>query len=459
MSFWKRVLSALVASALLLALVQLPALAADYAIVYNTSALNLRDGPGYMYNVIGEIPRGELVQADGETDGWFYITVLSTGEVGYVDAKYLNFDTSGGGGGGGAPIGPITSFAIVANTSSLNLRDGPGKNYNVIGHAARSEWLGVSSSTNGWYAVEVIKTGETGYVDGSYLKFGASGGSGATTGVVNNPKATSFLNLREYPSLNAPVLGIYYNGATFTVLSTYSGWYEVSIDGMIGYFKSEYVRINGSSGSAGTATVVVSGGASVNLREGPSKEFAVIGRYYDGRTVNVLLKGNRFWKISVGGQTGFMSTDFLSTSGGGGGGTPATKGYAVVSNPNTKGLLNLRQQPTSTAKIIAQYKNGIRFEVIAQGQTWCKVYGTASGNTGYMMTKYLKLYGLPTIPQKTVSNKGSYVNLRTQPSKATGSVLTRVNSGQTVIVLTPGDEWSMVRYGNTTGYMMTYYLK
>lgn len=454
MTLGKKLLFVLLIAAMLLPAAAFPAAAADYAIVYNTNALNLRDGPGYIYNIIGEIPRGGLVEADGETDGWFYVTVLGTGETGYVDAKYLNFDTSGG--GGSSPIGPITDFAIVANTNSLNLRDGPGYNYNVVGHAARGAWIGVSGKTNGWYAVEIIKTGETGYMDASYLKFGGSAGN-AGTGVVSNPKSSSFLNLREYPSLNAPVLGIYYNGATFTVLSTYSGWYEVMIDGMTGYFKSEYVRINSGS-SAGSATVVISGGASVNLREGPSKEYSVIGRYYNGRVVTVLLKGTGFWKISVGGQTGYMASDFLSTSGGGGN-TPSTNGYAVVANPNSTGLLNLRQQPTSSAKIIAQYKNGIRFEVVAQGQTWCKVYGTASGNTGYMMTKYLTLHGLPSIPQKTVSNKGSFVNLRSQPSKATGSVLTRVDSGRTVVVLTPGDEWTQVRYNNITGYMMTYYLK
>ena len=101
----------------------------------------------------------------------------------------------------------------------------------------------------------------------------------------------------------------------------------------------------------------------------------------------------------------------------------------------------------------------MRFEVIEQGETWCKVYGSATGNIGYMMTKYLTLYGLPALPTKTVQNGNSYVNLRSAPSKQTGAVYQQVYSGAVVTVLIPGEEWTKVRYGATEGYMMTWFLK
>ncbi len=363
--------------------------------------------------------------------------------------------------------GALADFAVVSNTSSLNLRDGPGYDYNVIGSASKGDWADIQGESGGWYAVTMVKSGKTGYMDANYLSFGTSGssGSGNVTGVVSNPNSSSFLNLREYPSYSANVLGIYYNGAECTILSSYNGWYQVSIDGLTGYFRYEYIKVKGATG---TATVVSSSGKTVNLRSGPSTAYSVITRVPLGKSVSILLKGNSYWKVSYNGTEGFMSSSFLSTSGvtpGGGsssGGTgtkPATSGYVIVSNPNSANLLNLRAQPSSSAKILAQYQNGTRFEVIAQGQTWCKVYGTASGRTGYMMTKYLTLYGLPGTPTRTVKNGNSYVNLRSAPSKSTGSVLVKVNSGSTVTILTPGDEWTQVRYGNSTGYMMTYFLK
>ena len=136
---------------------------------------------------------------------------------------------------------------------------------------------------------------------------------------------------------------------------------------------------------------------------------------------------------------------------------PATVGTAVVKNPKSTQKLNLRATPSSTAKVVAQYKNGVRFEVIQAGETWTKVYGSASGNIGYFMTKYLTLYGVSFT--KTVQNGNSYVNLRSSPSKTSGKVYAQVPSGAAVTVLIPGDEWTQVRYNGTTGYMMTSFLK
>ena len=354
----------------------------------------------------------------------------------------------------------LADFAIVSGTSSLNLREGPGYDYNIIGTAARGDWVEVNGDTDGWYSVSVVKNNNFGYMDSNYLSFGSGGSDpSTTTGVVANQSPSAFLNLREYPSYSANVLGIYYNGAVCTILSTYSsGWYEVEIDGMHGYFRSEYIKVNG--GSSTTATVTASSGSTVNLREGPSTSYGVLYRVPIGSRVSVLLKGNNFWKIRYNGLTGYMSSSFLSS-----GYTPAptavpyTSGYAVVSNISSYQSVNMRAQPSTSAQVLAQYSAGTRFQVVAQGKTWCKLYGTASGRTGYIMTKYLTLYNLPSTPTKRVNNGNSYVNLRSAPSKATGSVLVQVPSGSTVTVMIPGDEWTQVRYNGVTGYMMTYFLK
>ena len=121
--------------------------------------------------------------------------------------------------------------------------------------------------------------------------------------------------------------------------------------------------------------------------------------------------------------------------------------------------LRLRQQPSTSAKVLCTYKNGIRLEIIEQGETWCKVYGKSSGNIGYVMTKFVTLHGVPSVPVKTVQNGNTYVNLRSAPSKVSGAVYEKLYSGNQVVVLSPGDEWTQVRYGNTVGYMMTAFLK
>lgn len=363
-------------------------------------------------------------------------------------------------------------YAIVEGTSTLNLRQGPGVNYAWLGSANQNDWVQILGESGNWYYVTIVESGLTGYMSKNFLtRSSVPSSSGGTTGVVSNPKATQFLNLRQYPSYSAPVLGIYYNGATFSILSFSDGWYQVLLgDGKVGYFRQEFVTVNGGNAGGEAAFVRTLNGGKLNLRTAPTyKGSAIIAQIANGREVSVLLKGNFFWKVNVDGMVGYMDCAFLTSRASVPVITPSvpsvpaqrpeTKGYVIVSNPKATQFLNLRSQPATTAKVVAQYKNGVRFEVIEQGETWCKVYGSATGNIGYMMTKYLTLYGLPATPTKTVQNGSTYVNLRSAPSKESGTVYQRVYSGATVTVLTPGDEWTQVRYGNVVGYMMSYFLK
>lgn len=366
--------------------------------------------------------------------------------------------------------GGALDYAIVEGTSTLNLRQGPGTEYAWLGSAQANDWIRILGESGNWYYVTIVESGLTGFMSKNFLTLSAASSSVGTGGVVNNPKATQFLNLRQFPSYSAPVLGIYYNGTHFSTLSFSDGWYQVLLgDGKVGYFRQEFVTVGGGAAGAGTAFVRTANGGKLNLRNAPTyQNSSILAQIANGRQVTVLLKGNLFWKVSVDGLVGYMDCSFLTERAGSGtGGTlppsitqkPETQGYAIVNNPKATQYLNLRSQPTTTSKVVAQYKNGVRFEVIEQGETWCKVYGSATGNIGYMMTKYLNLYGLPGTPTKTVQNGNTYVNLRSAPSKETGNIYQRIYSGAQVTVLTPGDEWTQVRHGNTVGYMMTWFLK
>ena len=367
----------------------------------------------------------------------------------------------------------VFDFALVSGTESLNLRAGPGTEYEWRGSLAAGNWVGLLGENGNWYYVYLPQTGQYGYMSKNFLKR-TDGGSApaANTGVVNNPQPNQFLNLRAWPSYEAQVLGIFYNGAAFTLLSaTADGWYQVQINGQIGYFRKEYVRLNGSSYSGLTAYIRSANGGKVNLRSAPTYTGSrILGQYAPGTQVSVLLSSplpGSFWKVNINGAAGYVDSTFLSDSSpvqpvypvypDTPGTKPVTRGTAVVKNPKATQKLNLREKPSSTAKVIAQYKNGVKFEVIQAGETWTKVYGSATGNIGYFMTKYLNLSGVSFT--KTVQNGNSYVNLRSGPSKNTGKVYAQVPSGATVTVLTPGDEWTQVRYNGMTGYMMTSFLK
>ncbi len=354
------------------------------------------------------------------------------------------------------------SFGMVSGTSRLNVRSGPGMEYPAIGFAVQGKWVEILSSSGTWYQGRVLSTGVTGYMHGNYLRQAGAASSG-NQAVVSNPVPSQFLNLRQYPSYSAPVLGIYYNGAVATVLSSNDGWYYVEIGGQRGYFRGEFLRFIGGGGGSpvGSATVYSRNGGSVNLRSGPGYSYNVLGSYAPGTPVTVYLKGDGFWFVSIHGTSGFMDRNFLRDGSSppppdpGPGPGPGTTNAIVTPR---KGSLNLREQATTSSRVIASYPGNTPIQVTRQGLTWCRVSVPSAGTTGYMMTRYLTLYGLPAVPTLRVRHpQGSYVNLRTSPSQATGRVTHRVPHNSQGHRPTPG--WTQVKYDGKVGYMMSYFRK
>lgn len=360
------------------------------------------------------------------------------------------------------------TYAVVHNTESLNVRTGPSTDYQWLGSVAKGEWVQVVGESGNWYQVVTVEEGIAGYMSKNFLKTFEGGYAGiSSTAVVSNPVATQWLNLRVAPSYTAEVLEIFYNGTQCTILDRLDGWYYVSVykngQPLLGYFRSEYLRLNAAAGGE-NYTVNTANHGRLNLRSGPSYSAGVLLQIPYGETVSVVLKGNSFWQVMYNGTAGYVDKSFLKQGGYFNTGSNVTvpsypTGNAVVKTGNT-GKLNLRSQAYANAKILGQYVNGTSVTILQKGTAWCYVQVGADGQKGYMMTKYLSFNGSAEA-YKTVHNPngGTYVNLRSTPDKQSGNVNVRVPVGQQVNVLSWGDEWSQVSYNNITGYMMTWFLK
>lgn len=363
------------------------------------------------------------------------------------------------------------TYATVHNTSSLNVRSGPGANYEWLGSVGRGGWVRVLGQSGNWYQVELLDKEVTGFMSKTYLKTFEGGYAGiSNVATVSNPVPTQWLNLRSAPSFEAEVLAIFYNGAQCTVLNRLDGWYHVAIEKngqmLYGYFRSEYLKVGGGTANA-DYTVSTANGGWLNVRSGPSYQAGVITTIPNGTPVSVVLEGKDFFQIMHNGVTGFVDSDFLKKGNGywnGGYVAPTVPpayatGNAVVQTGNS-GKLNLRSQAYSNAKIIGRYANGTGVTVLEGGSVWCYVRVNADGTEGYMMTKHLNIVG-GAQAYKTVKNDngGSYVNLRSTPDKKSANVNVRVPVGATVTVLAWGEEWSQVSYDDAAGYMMTWFLR
>lgn len=357
----------------------------------------------------------------------------------------------------------------TVNVSSVNLRAAASTKSQKIGVYTKGTWLRIDGESGNFYKVSG-PDGVSGYMVKDYVYISAS-----AKGVIGIVDVNGDLNMRSSASYSGRVIATYPDGTPCILLTENGDWYHVSVDNRNGYFNSDFIDKKYTTYSNDICTVVSANGKGVNLRLGPATKYGVVKTIPSGSYGMIIQEGDGWWKISVNGYVGYMDTDFLkdgivrkgSTAGGTtsgnnssgttGGNTSTGDGYAVVNNPGANQKLFLRQSASRSSKALGKYGNGTYVTVLSQGNTWCKVI--VDGKTGYMMTEYLKFYGLNGSSTAAVDHPDeTFVYLRGGPSQQTGRILMKVPHGARVTILTPGATWSQVKYNGTTGYMMTRFL-
>lgn len=352
------------------------------------------------------------------------------------------------------------TYAVVYGTDSLNLRAGASSSTQWLGAYPNGSWVTVTGSKNNFYAVRTSDS-KTGYMSKNFLQTTDQLTYG-NVAIVNNQKATAFLNFRSYPSYSASVITILYNGVPLTILEESGGWYRTMLGDTVGYVRTEYTYTNYQPIGTAVATVKTPNNTAVNMRVAPAMNASVRRQFPGDRYVSVLYRGNGWWYVCIDGYTGFISSDFLveglhAARDNAAAEEPSGEGYAKVSNPVSTQKLNLRELPSTASTVVSRLSNGYKLSVLIQGTEWCKVYADTIAAVGYVQTKYLKLYNLPATPTLAIDHpQGSFVNLRSGPSM-TDSVLTRISDGQKATIIAPGPEWTKVRYNHQTGYVMNYF--
>jgi uncharacterized protein YgiM (DUF1202 family) len=138
-------------------------------VVKVNSNLNVRNGPGEQYKIIGKLQNGDAVTINGKSGNWYRIKYNNG--VAYVSGQYLVVS-----GASPTPAStptpaptptPTTQTGTVKVNTTLNVRSGAGTQYKVVGSLKNGTKVEVLGKSGSWYR---IKYGSiTGYVSGQYL--------------------------------------------------------------------------------------------------------------------------------------------------------------------------------------------------------------------------------------------------------------------------------------------------
>jgi len=194
----------------------------------------------------------------------------------YINFYWQKLDSTGNPttptGPSGVPTLPSDRPAAYINSYILNVRYGPGINFDVIttqtrysivqllGRNADATWVKVrlSNGIEGWmsstYLVGNVAFGSLPLIDASGNQIPTTPPpAGSGTGTV----ITGRLNVRYGPGINFGVFTVAINGQNLTLIARNSGnsWLKVKLaDGRIGWVSAAYIRVNGDINQLPIAT-------------------------------------------------------------------------------------------------------------------------------------------------------------------------------------------------------------
>ncbi|MEY8001017.1 SH3 domain-containing protein [Clostridium sp. Mt-5] len=222
----------------------------------SSSALNIRNGAGTSFGILGSLRKGQSVQIVGTVGSWYKIKFNSS--YGYVNSTYISSGgssstntsseqpaTNSSGQVSGGTTSSKTGYVKLSNSSSaLNLRTSPQGS--IVGSLLNGTSVNILETSGNWYKVNA--NGKTGYVYSNYISTSKSV-SESTAGTVNTKVGTvtlsnksSKLNLRDNPWTGRVLATLSY-GSKVTILSTDGRWYKVQVGSIIGYVHSDYVKV------------------------------------------------------------------------------------------------------------------------------------------------------------------------------------------------------------------------
>ena len=214
--------------------------------------------------------------------------------------------------------GEYKNYKVSGSGGSLNIRRGPGTDYDIVGYFDEGASIKASSNNiNGWKKIE----GKEQYVSANYVTLNSSSSSSTTTNttyknyanyVVNISSGT--LNVRDKASTSGNIVRELQNGEIIKASEPVNGWSK--IEGKEQYVSSSYITLASSSSSTTTNTtyknyanyvVNISSGV-LNVRDKASTSGNIVRELQNGEIIKASDEVNGWRKIE--GKEQYVSASY-----------------------------------------------------------------------------------------------------------------------------------------------------
>ncbi len=292
-----------------------------------------------------------------------------------------------------AVVDSYENLGLAQVAGYLNVREAPGSNGKIIGKLQQNSACEVLETEGEWS--HITSGGIEGYVHNRYIISGSQARQEALEQVKQMAEVnTEKLNIRSEPNMedatNVVAQALIYE--RYPVLEELDGWIRIEE----GYVSSEYVTVKYALNEARKLDlramalnqydhlVISKVDNYLNIRSSPSMEddTNVIGKFPSKAAGEILETQDGWYKVKSGAITGYVAADPELVAVGQEARDLALESATLMAIVNTD-RLNVRSEPSTTAKIWTQISKEDRYTVLDQLDGWIQIeLDTGDGGDG-----------------------------------------------------------------------------
>ena len=215
----------------------------------------------------------------------------------------------------------------TVTASALNVRSGPGVNYNVKGGIYKGNTVVILEKQGKWLKVK-LSNGTTGWINNAYVKIGSTTTSNETSFSNIQINCRARLNVRSGPSTSYSIKRTVSYGEVYKKLDKLNGWYKIQLpDGSSGWVNGIYVKETTKDVSNQSPISIednnkeetinnngkVTSRVNLNVRSGPGTSYSLKSSLRPGQVVVLCGKSNGWYKIKLSNETqGWVSSNYIA---------------------------------------------------------------------------------------------------------------------------------------------------
>lgn len=208
---------------------------------------------------------------------------------------------------------------LTVSASVLNIRKGPGLAYSVMGQSQSGAKLDVIAERNSWYEVRLAGN-KVGWV-ASWLV----NSDDASTSAAKVARVNAQVNVRQYASTNATLLGTLTAGNTVKVVYSQGDWSQIVYKNTAAWVSTQYLDLTGQTttvtstqsavSQANTATQIkVKTSTNTHLRNAGGINASIVENLAKGAELTVLNQDGDWYHVRASdGKTGYIASWVVST--------------------------------------------------------------------------------------------------------------------------------------------------